>query len=97
MNIRIFRQVLRLLAMVLALAITSTAFAQTDAATTIKMDDFDSMMQAMKVTGEGYYTIFIDEGVDLAKAFFWISLVWLLFKLVLSDKHLLRPEFSEAR
>ena len=117
MNIRIFRQVLRLLAMVLALAITSTAFAQssidsaisggfdttstapsTTPSTTatpsaggqlenIKMDDFADMMQAMKITGEGYYTIFVQEGADLATVFFWISLVWLVFKLMISDKH----------
>lgn len=53
----------------------------------IAIDDFADMMQAMKVTGDSYATIFISEGADLAKVFFFITAAWIFFKLIISDKH----------
>jgi len=60
----------------------------------IAIDDFADMMSAMKVTGAGFSTIFIAEGADLAKTLFFITLSWLVFKLVISEAHpMVRGEF----
>lgn len=80
----------RIYLLVLILLMAPMAYGQTSdggGLGNIAIDDFADMMQAMKVTGDSYSTIFIGEGADLAKVFFFITLAWLLFKLVISDTH----------
>lgn len=76
--------------MLLLMLVAPMAYGQTSGSSgldNIAIDDFADMMQAMKVTGDSFSTIFIGEGADLAKALFFITLAWLLFKLVISDTH----------
>lgn len=90
MNTRIFRAVLRLLATVLVASFVSSAFAQTTGLpgaadlNNINPDQFWDMMKAAKDTSNSYATIFIGEGIDLAKAFFMITLAWWLMILAIS-------------
>lgn len=69
----------------LALAQTTTS---SDGASlgNISIDQFADMMQAMKVLGASFATIFLDEGAGLARALFMISLAWLLFRMSLDTK-----------